>query len=62
MTGTMRKMIIMELARSYEIIKHEGYTEEAEAIQDRIAWYCMRNNISEEEMNAIQTEAEAFIK
>lgn len=54
MSEQMIKLIKLELARKDAIIESAGYyTAEAEEIDDRIAWYCMRNNISIDEFNAI---------
>ena len=48
------KIIRLELARKDAIIESAGcYTAEAEAIDDRIAWYCVKHNISVEEFNTI---------
>lgn len=48
------RMIKAELARKNAIIESAGcYTAEAEAIDDAIAWYCMTQNISIEEFNAV---------
>lgn len=48
------KIIKSELARKDAIIESAGYyTAEAEAIDDKIAWYCVTHGISIEEFDAI---------
>lgn len=54
MSENMIKIIRAELARKDAIIKSAGcYTAEAEEIDDRIAWYCICNNISVKGFNSI---------
>ena len=54
MSENMIKIIRAELARKDAIVKSAGcYTAEAEEIDDRIAWYCICNNISAKEFNSI---------